>query len=313
MADGNATNCVTSRARTSWVESMPRLGTVTRRHGDDGVHAVDVEEERDHEDEQDAIARDAAHGGEQPGERLCDVRQDPAARIALLAVTLLVGAQQGHGERQPPQAGDDKSEPRAGERVETQDARPAENERDAEDERDGRAHVTPCVTRAGDCVHPLVGGDVGEHGVVERHRRVEAYRAEYVDHEEDGCAHGNGLSKAQNEAGEEKAGEELNLVAGVIGEGAQDGHKQGDDERCDGLGVGPGGHELGRMRPGVDSVEVDGDHRGVQQHERGISHIVHDPVAFHLRIFHRVFLARDRYVDAPHGTSARTIRRVRIR
>ena len=39
--------------------------SVTGGHGDDRMNAVDVEEERDHEDEQHAIVRNAAHGGEQ--------------------------------------------------------------------------------------------------------------------------------------------------------------------------------------------------------------------------------------------------------
>ena len=139
------------------------------------MYAVDVEEERDHEDEQHAVVHDAAHGVGQALERVLDVVDHAAhALVALLAKALLIRAQQRNGEGEPPQGGDDEADARAGEGIQAEHARAGEDEGDACHERDGRANVAPGKTGARHRVHAFIGGDVGEHGVVERHRRVEA-------------------------------------------------------------------------------------------------------------------------------------------
>ncbi len=75
MADGKATNCVTKRQHQLRGIDAQR-GAVAGSHGDDGVDAVDVEEKRDHEDQQHAVVRDAAARVQKPGEGLGDVVQD---------------------------------------------------------------------------------------------------------------------------------------------------------------------------------------------------------------------------------------------
>ena len=96
------------------------------------MDAVDVEEERDHEDEQHAIVRNAAHGGEQALEGEGDIVQNACrAALALLAKTLLIRTQQRDSEREPPCARDEERQTRAGEGIEAKDARPAKDEGDA--------------------------------------------------------------------------------------------------------------------------------------------------------------------------------------
>ena len=120
--------------------------------------------------------------------------------LAFLAVALLVGAKQRNGERQPPCAGDDKRQTRAGKGIQAQDAGAAEDEGDAQDEGNGGAHVPPGETRRAHLVHAFVRGDVWQHGVVKRHGRVKADGAQHVDHQKRHSGHGDGLRQAQHHA-----------------------------------------------------------------------------------------------------------------
>ena len=226
---------------------------------------------------------DAAHGGAEPAEGVGHDGAHRLARLAFLAKALLVGLEQGQREGEPPDARDDKAHARAEHGVEAQ-RRAAEDEGEAHDERHGGAHVAPGIARARDRVHALVGGDVGKHGVIEGHRRVEANCAQHVDDEERERPHRDGLGEAEHEAREEEADKELDLVTRVVGERPQDRHEQCHHERRHRLGVGPRRHELGRRGARVERVEVDGHHGSLQEDERRVAHVVHDPVALELRV-----------------------------
>ena len=157
MADGKATNCVT-RAPTPAAWNRYRYhGTVAGSYGDDGVDAVDVEENAIMKTSSTRSCDDAAARVQKPGEGLGDVVQDaPLPRARAPAVALLVGAKQRNGERQPPCAGDDKRQTRAGKGIQAQDAGAAEDEGDAQDEGNGGAHVPQANRKSspGPCVRP---------------------------------------------------------------------------------------------------------------------------------------------------------------
>ena len=226
-----------------------------------------------------------AHGMSHLGKHAAHDVTDGVLGTALATVLLLIGTDERQGKDEPPGTGDDKRQAR-GEHGGNAQGRTTHNESQADDEGHGRADVAPRIARAGHGIHALVGGDVGQHGVVERHGRVEADGAQHVDGQKRHGRHGDGLCQAKNQARQEKAHEELDLIARVVGKCAQNGHEHGDDQRGNRLRVTPGDHQVGRRSAGIDSVEVDGHHRGVEQHEGRVPHIVHNPVTLELGVFH---------------------------
>ena len=249
------------------------------------MDTIDVEEERDHIQKDGLVAGDLAHGMPDLGEHTTHNVTETVLGTTLATVLLLIGADEWQGKDEPPGTGDDKRQAR---RQHGGDAEggTAHNERQADDERNGGADIAPGEARARHSIHTLVGSDVGQHGVVERHGRVEADGAQHVDGQKRHRGHGDGLRKAKHEARKEKAHEELDLVAGVVGKCTQNGHEHGDDQRGNRLRVAPGNHQVGRRSTGIDGIEVDGHHRGIEQHEGRVAHIVHNPVTLELGVFH---------------------------
>ena len=228
---------------------------------------------------------DLAHGVSDLGEHAAHNVADGVFGLALATVFLLIGADERQGKDEPPGAGDNKRQAR-GQHGGDAKGRTAHNERQADDERHGGTDVAPSEARTRHGVHALIGGDIGQHGVVERHRRVEADGAQHIDGQKRHGGHRDSLCKAKHETRQEEAQEELDLVAGVIGKRAQNGHEHGDDQRGDRLRIAPGDHQVGRGSAGIDGVKVNGHHRGIEQHEGRVSHIVHDPVTLELGVFH---------------------------
>ena len=202
----------------------------------------------------------------------------PMARLVGLEALLLDVTQHGHGEGHPPDGGDDEGDEHGGLHRHAQLVG-VEHHEQAHDEGDAAAHVAPGKACARDLVHALVGGRVHQQRVVEHERRVEHDGGDDVDHQERqpvaGEAHGDG----GDGAGAHGADDELLAHALHVGDRAQDGHEQGDDERGDGLGEAPGahGHVLDGRVLGGEVVEVDGDDARGQQDEGGVAHVVHDP------------------------------------
>ena len=228
---------------------------------------------------------DLAHGVSDLGEHTAHDVADSVLGTALATVLLLIGANERQGKDEPPGTSDDKRQTR---RQHGRDAKSGatHDERQADDERHGGTDVAPGITRAGHGVHALVGGNVGQHGVVERHRRVKADGAQHVHGQKCHGGHWDSLRQAKNQAREEKAQEELDFVASVVGKCAQNGHEHGDDQRGDRLCIAPGDHQVGRGSAGIDGVKVNGHHRGIEQHEGRIAHIIHNPVTLELGVFH---------------------------
>ena len=212
------------------------------------VCSVDVEKEREHVQQQASVAADRAHRGAQPRERAADGVGGALPGQPRLAEALAIGSQQRDGECCPPYPGDDERRARGNQGRDAQQARSRQNQPDAQDERHGGADVAPGVSGRADAVHALIGGDVGQHGVVEGHRRVQANGAQHVHHQERDGSHGDGLRKAQHQPGQKRSQEELDLVAGVVGKRAQDGHQQRNHQAGHGLRGSPGADQLAGRR-----------------------------------------------------------------
>ena len=116
------------------------LRTVARRHLDDGMHAVDVEEVRQHVHEQALIAKNLPDGRDQTTHRVAE--QPVGARLEMCLVNV---AHERHGKRNPPQCRDDEGNlhPRA-----HADAHVLAKEHDCQggDERNARTDVAPRIT-----------------------------------------------------------------------------------------------------------------------------------------------------------------------
>ena len=193
---------------------------------------------------------------------------------------LVVAADQRDCERGPPQGGDDETGACTGRGAPAECRRTGENQRDASDERDGGADISPSIAVRGDLVHAVVGGGVDEHGIVEGERTVEPDGGKHAYREERNPAQRQCHRAAGEDAGAEEADEESDLHARHVGDGAQNRHKQRDDEGCYGLHVPPSGHDVGFAGGFEQGVRVDGDDGGGQQNECGIADIVEHPLLF---------------------------------
>ena len=194
-------------------------------------------------------------------------------------MTLAIAAQKGNREAGPPQRRDDKRQAR-GNRRGNADSGTAEDERQTADERHRGAHVTPGIPMGGDCVHAPVTRDVDKHGIVKRHRRVEAHRGQHVDDQERKPTQGQRHAGAADDACEKEAEEELDFLTLEIGQGTQDGHKDCHNQACNRLGIPERRDNIGAPGTLKQGIEVDGRHGGAQQHERRVSHVVKHPFAF---------------------------------
>ena len=93
-----------------------------------------------------------------------------------------------------------------------------------------------------------------------------------------------GMPSAGHRAGADEPYEELLLVAGEVGQAAEDGHGQRQQQRRHRFRVAPR-HDDGRpfFRQGA---EIHGDERRGQHDERGVAHVVQNPAALLLGHFH---------------------------
>ena len=251
-----------------------QLGAVRGAHRDHRVHRIDVEEEREHEHPQRLVPHYLAEGAAKLAEGAAHGRSQLVACGAVMLLT--VAGDQRDRERDPPDGGDDeRCAGAAGRRPAEWQRRAAEDQRDAHDERHGRADVAPAVAVRGDLVHAFVRRGVDQHRIVERERAVESDRREDIHDQERQPRQWKRHRAARDDAGAEEAEEELDFHALHVGNRAEQRHEQRDDQRCDGLRVAPGRHDVAVR--GHQRFRVDRNHRGGQQHERGVAHVVDDP------------------------------------
>ena len=127
------------------------------------MHAIDVKEKRQREEQQTLVLHDALHRSLQAG-------NSGAQHMvgALFAVQLLHVLGNGHRKDHPPCGGDDERDFHAKLRIDAK-ARSPQNHCQACYERDARADVAPGITVGRNLVVALFSGGVHQESVVEHH------------------------------------------------------------------------------------------------------------------------------------------------
>lgn len=240
------------------------------RHIDDGVHAVDIEEEGDEVEDDAFFVGDIRFFGKDGEEAFEVIAQGVGG--ARNEVLLTVALHEGHCEAQPPDGVDDKRDGNGDGHIEAR----KEHDDDADEEGDTAADIAEGVALGGYDVGAFGSGDVHEHGVVEdKASRIEDLCDDEHD-EEDEPRHGDSERGAADDADDGKEKEDGAFIAGKVAQGPQDGADDGDAQGHDTCGVSPvgGGKFIGDALCLGEPVEVNGQDGTDEQGKRGVSHVV---------------------------------------
>ena len=212
---------------------QPQGGAVGRGHVDDGVNAVDEEEKGQQIQENMLLLPNLPEGAPQ----LSEGGENGAAGM-LHEGGLTVTLQQRLGAYEPPPGGNEEGYDHGRSRADA-DLVPEQHQKQAKNEGNHGADVAVGVAHGGYRVHPLVGGDLREHGVVE-HQAGGIPHLGQNEHDQKRqpsahAAHGGAAENAQKHTGHENGLFEPPVVGQRAADGADDGHQQ----RRDGTGVAP--------------------------------------------------------------------------
>ena len=211
-----------------------QIGAVAGRHLDHRVHAVDVEEKRQHEEQQALVVHDAFHRALQPCK--CGAQHVVGA---FLPVQLLHVFRHGNSEGNPPHRRDNEGNLHTQRRADAK-ARAAQHHRQASDKRNARADVAPRVAMGRNLVIPILGGGIHQERVVEHHGAVQHDGGYYVHHQKWQRMFRDAQRRAGNRARTRETHQELLLVARQIGQATQDGHQQSKHQGGNGFRIAPG-------------------------------------------------------------------------
>ena len=249
---------------------QPQGRAVGRGHIDDGVHTIDVAEKGQQEPEYLPVLFQVAEGVADAGKALLD-----GMFLHLLKVHLLILAQQGQGGHQPPDGGDKEGKVQRRHLGDT-DAPGPQHQRQTDHKGHAAADITPRVPAGGHHVHPLRGGHIAQHGVVEHQTAgVADLGNDKNDQKGQPCArqtHGT----ADDDAHKKAEHEDGLLEASGVRHRAEDRAEDGRDDGHDRAGIAPVGQILHRAQaPGCrQRVEENGDKGGHHQHKGRVAHIV---------------------------------------
>ena len=221
-----------------------QVGAVACGHRDDRVHAVDVEEERQHEHHEPAVVENLLARPHKTHDRVFE-----QVLLTRLVVRLMHIAPDGNAEREPPHRRDNERDADAV-KLPDPEVLAEQHEHQTDDERHTRPDVSPGVPlRRHFVVAFLARRGVHQEGVVEHKRRVQHDRRHHVNHEEHHRVGRNAHHGERHRARADGACEELLLVAFQIGEAAEKRHEQRQHKRGHCRGITPG-HNRGRVRIG---------------------------------------------------------------
>ena len=249
---------------------QPQCRAVGGGHINDGIHAVDVAEEGQQEPEHLLVLRQVLQSLPDAHKALAD-----GVLLHLHIVDLAVLFQQRQGDHQPPHGGNDQRNGQRGHLAETYRTA-AQHQRQTDHKGHAAADIAPCVPAGGHHVHPLRGGHIAQHGVVEHQTAgVADLCNDKNDQKGQPCArqtHGTAADDAHKKA-EHKDG--LFKALGVR-QRAQNGAQNGGDHRDDGACVAPVGQivHLAHAAGFGQRIEEDGHQRGDHQHKGRVAHIV---------------------------------------
>ena len=194
--------------------------------------------------------------------------------------SLPVASQQGNGAGNPPQGGNQKGDDHGASRAQAEGVR-HQHQNQARNEGNHGADVAEGEAHGGHLVHPLVRGDLRQHGVVEDNAGGVANPGQNEQAQEGQPARGEAQHCAACHACQHGHNKELlfhSAVCQCAANGAENGYQNGGD----GAGVAPVAHVKVVVQPGVfrQGVKENGNQRGHQQNEGGIAHIVENPAFF---------------------------------
>ena len=136
--------------------------SVSGCHIDDGIDAVDIEEKGDEEEQYLFFLADFTEGMTETAETVAD----HMSACGFCIIFLLIVFQHRQGGQEPPCRGDDKSNhhgcgsgksERSGSQYHTETG----------NERNTASDISPGISTGRNGIHPVFGGDVGQHGIVE--------------------------------------------------------------------------------------------------------------------------------------------------
>ena len=204
---------------------------------------------------------------------------------------LAVGLQQRQGADHPPHGGDHKGNGHGSAHGQADLARKQHQRQTGNKGNDG-TDVAHGITHSGNIVHPLLGGHLGQHGVVEHQTGVEAHLGDDEDHKEGKPRPCGAQRRAADSAQQHTECKDGFFIPPMIrqrtAEGADQRHKQSGQRG----GVAPVGHILRLRQSGSirQGVEVNGHNGGNQQDKGGITDVIQHPISFQGRksefIFH---------------------------
>ena len=191
---------------------------------------------------------------------------------------LTVTLQQRLGAYEPPPGGNEEGYDHGRSRADA-DFAAEQHQKQAKNEGNHGADVAVGVAHGGYRVHPHVGGDLREHGVVE-HQAGGISHLGQNEHDQKRqpsahAAHGGAAENAQKHTGHENGLFEPPMVGQRAADGTDDGHQQ----RGDGTGIAPVGQIQRLVQPAGSrqSVEINGNQSRNQQNERGIADVIENP------------------------------------
>lgn len=253
-------------------------GAVGGGHIDDGVDAVNVEEEG--EEEQEGllfflnIAKRAAQAAETVGDH-------GNAMLVLGKVPLPVVFQEGQGYQDPPGGGDQEREHHGGGKGKAKGIR-TQNQDQTEGEGDAASDISQAIAIGGYLIHAFFAGNVDEHGIIEDQADGIAYFGHDIDHQENHPM-ADETQKGTTECAQTEGGaKQAFLIIFVVRQRSQNRSGDGNNEGCDGCRVSPAGQIIhgGNACQICQIIKVDGDNGGYHEYKSGIPDIVQDPALF---------------------------------
>ena len=258
---------------------QPQRRAVGRGHVDDGIHAVDVAEERQQEPEHLLVLRQMPQGLADAGKTLSH-----CVLFHLHIVELAVAFQQRQGGHEPPHRRQDKRDVQRRHLADANGPRP-QHKAETDHEGDAAADVAPRIAPAGHLIHPLRRGHIPEHGVVEHQTARKSHLRNDEDDEEGQPRRRRAHGAASHDAHADAEHEDGLFEASGVRHRAEDRAEDGRDNGHDRAGIAPVGQILHRGQAAAlcQCVEENGDKGRHHQHKGRVSHIVQDPVPFQPR------------------------------
>lgn len=261
------------------------------RHVDDGVDAVNVEEERQKEQADLAVRGSVL-------DRLCEFLE----RVFLFrflfgdVMGLLVHLDERQRDEEPPKTGQGKANGHGVLLRKRPDALVGQDvQRKTHDKRDDRADVAPGISLAGDVVDAVFRRDVIEHGVIDDKAQVEGHTRDDEHDQEDEPLQREAQKERRDGAHRDRDEEQSFLHTFAVRERTIDRAGEGRDDGGHRLGVTPVGKVFVGRQAGVSGyhVEEDRDECGGKQNECGVGDIVEDPLLLRRRELVLVLFAHE--------------------